>query len=185
MKNQKGFSLVELMLAVGIIGLLAAVAIPTIKGHQNKAKQTEARIALASLYKAQQIFYAETKTFYMNLVAVGYAPEGVLNYRVGFGTDHSAIIEPEDYSIGNMKKDLGADSLDICQLDFNQGSFNGVSNKCKHTAKSSVGLEPDNSWKATGSTFILGAKGHLKGNKPDIWTMDNSKNMMHAQNGAE
>jgi type IV pilus assembly protein PilA len=40
--NQKGFTLIELMIVVAIIGILAAVAIPAFMRYMNKAKSTEA-----------------------------------------------------------------------------------------------------------------------------------------------
>ena len=42
LRNQKGFTLIELMIVVAIIGILAAVAIPAFMRYMNKAKSTEA-----------------------------------------------------------------------------------------------------------------------------------------------
>jgi type IV pilus assembly protein PilA len=55
LKHQKGFTLVELMVVVAIIGLLSAVAVPNFKKYQAKAKISEAKLQLSALYTAQRL----------------------------------------------------------------------------------------------------------------------------------
>lgn len=55
----KGFTLIELMIVVAIIGILAAIAIPNFVKFQCRSKQSEAKTNLKALYVAEESYYAE------------------------------------------------------------------------------------------------------------------------------
>ncbi len=61
--NQKGFSLVELMVVVAIIGILAALAVPRFQTFQAKARQSEAKVNLAHMYTLQSSYYGDNTTY--------------------------------------------------------------------------------------------------------------------------
>lgn len=85
-KNNQGFSLVELMVVVAIIGMLAAVAVPQFSKFQAKARQAEAKANLSALYAAERSFNGEHGGYGTNLVAIGFSPAGDLLYELGFQT---------------------------------------------------------------------------------------------------
>ena len=58
-----GFSLIEVMIVVVIIGILAALAYPTLEGYLQRTRQTEARTNLSALYTAQKIYFATNRTY--------------------------------------------------------------------------------------------------------------------------
>jgi prepilin-type N-terminal cleavage/methylation domain-containing protein len=62
-RNQGGFTLVELMIVVIIVGILAAVAIPMYQGATERAKASEAVAALGTIRGALRVYYAEHGTY--------------------------------------------------------------------------------------------------------------------------
>tara|TARA_Y100000589_G_scaffold140466_1_gene134161 strand:- start:546 stop:1094 length:549 start_codon:yes stop_codon:yes gene_type:complete len=58
-RNASGFTLVELIVVVVIIGILSAIAVPSFNNASDKAKQKEASTLLASYAKAAQAYYTE------------------------------------------------------------------------------------------------------------------------------
>ena len=89
-KNQKGFSLIELMVVVAIIGLLAALAIPNYQRFQRRAMQTEATTVMSNIYTAQKAFIGQWGLGSANLRQIGVGIEGNIVYRAGFTADASA-----------------------------------------------------------------------------------------------
>ncbi len=59
MNNIKGFSLVELMVAVGIVGVMSSVAVPKYQKYKVNATRAEAQSTLSSMYTLQQLYYTE------------------------------------------------------------------------------------------------------------------------------
>ncbi len=87
--NNKGFTLVELMIVVAIIGILAAIAIPNFLKYQAKAKQSEAKVNLKGIYTSQLSYFAEGDT-YSDFATIGYAaePGGRYKFRLDAATGY-------------------------------------------------------------------------------------------------
>ena len=87
LRRQDGFTLVELMVVVAIIGLLSAVAIPNFQKYQARSKTSEAKLQLAAVYTAEQSFYSDYNIYATCLRYMGYDPSEEKSsryYTVGF-----------------------------------------------------------------------------------------------------
>ena len=91
MKNEKGFSLVELMVVVAIIGILASIAIPSYQKFQRRARQAEPKTMLSSIYTAQVAFIAEYGLGSPNLLQIGITPSGQVQYLTGFAVGNNSL----------------------------------------------------------------------------------------------
>ncbi len=83
--NSKGFTLIELMIVVAIIGILSAIAIPNYQRYQARSRQTEARLNLSGLYTAEQTYVVDSSTFGACINAIGFSiSSGPRFYTTGF-----------------------------------------------------------------------------------------------------
>lgn len=80
-RNQTGFTIVELLIVIVVIGILAALVLNTFQGVQARARDTERRTDVNSIATQLEAYYAD----------YGHYPDGSATSTCGEGTDSCAL----------------------------------------------------------------------------------------------
>jgi|GEM_PF-541892 len=115
--NQSGFSLVELIVVVAIIGLLSTLAVPQYNKLSHRASSSEAKVMLAAIHTAEKSFHAEYGAYHRSFVAIGFSPEGKVRYNVGFSEislEYNAGVQNGYNSVLSAADLQGTNTLKYC-----------------------------------------------------------------------
>jgi len=96
-RRDEGFTLVELMIVVAILGILASVAIPSFRNYQWKAKRSEAYVNLGALANNQKAYYTLHDTF---LGVAPAEPGNTLGNQPGPASRNSTALDTAFAEIG-------------------------------------------------------------------------------------
>ena len=80
LRKIKGFTLIELMIVVAIIGIMAAIAIPNFISYMCKSKQSEAKTNLGAISTSQEAYAAETNSYSSSFSTIGFVTKGSPRY---------------------------------------------------------------------------------------------------------
>ena len=178
--NNKGFSLVELMVVVAIIGILSSIAIPSINKYMAKARQSEAKSNLASIYTANKALYAEFRFYDNRFSVIGYNPEGRLRYNIGWaaaaGNCGAAAALNTNYNYSGAV--LGpTNTVAFCPTS------NGA---CTVLADGQQAITGSGMVCAANMTFTAGARGRISSSaNTDSWIIDHNKTLTNPVDGTQ
>ncbi len=120
LRSKKGFTLIELMIVVAIIGILAAIAIPNFMRFQARSRTTEARTNLGAIYTAQVSYFGEGNSFGF-FPQIGWGPTGTPRYHY---TMNNQLMGNDDYNTGANVNGMG--NAPAWTGNFNNAAVNGA-----------------------------------------------------------
>lgn len=77
----QGFTLIELMITVAIVGIIAAIAIPSYNGQVQKTRRADAKSCLVDAAQRQEDFFYANNTYSITLTDLGFAA-GIVNCSI-------------------------------------------------------------------------------------------------------
>jgi type IV pilus assembly protein PilA len=151
---QKGFTLIELMIVVAIIGILAAIAIPAYQDYTIRAQVTEGLNLASSVKAAVSESYADKGTWPADLAALGIAEEPSGKYVEGITVDTGTINIL--YGVDANADNLAGEILSLKPLVSTNGDVIWV---CGDAAAPANAQEAATASAASTTTFGTNSKG--------------------------
>ena len=118
MDKRKGFTLIELVIVIVIVGILCIVAVPIYRGYTRKAMATEGKTLLGTVMTAQKIYYTEHAHYYNVSTSTGFVEELDVDAR------------PNKYFKG----------FTVTSADDNEGTFTAVTSADAASGASGISL---------------------------------------------
>ena len=213
MKNQKGFSLMEVLIVSILVGVVAGISVPYYQRYSRAVKTAEAKASLGQVYLVERAFFFQWRFYTHDLLTAGIAPEGELLYNVGFksgGTDPAKSTElsymgptldtqyHDFYTLcgeqfGKSKDDTKG-KIKSCAFKNKKGGFKPPKIPTK-SGKEGETKKDNTVWEEGGESFFQAVaiadlknkvpKNPSKEEEKDIWLINQYKEVKRVQNGTK
>lgn len=128
--TQKGFTLVELMVVIAIIGIIASIAVPSYADYVKKGKAAEATATLANLRIKMEQYYQDNRTYVGGECSPG-SGDRYFTYSCSAQTATTYTLNAAG------KGDMSNFSFSVDESNDKNSTYDGVSGNCWKTSKTS------------------------------------------------
>lgn len=108
---KQGFTFIEVMITVGIVGILASVALPSYQEHVRKSRRADARITLENLAAAQELYFFRNNKYADKFSDIRIVDDSVLSLPSEHGL-YAITLEGNDFSWGMSATPVGRQAED-------------------------------------------------------------------------
>ena len=168
LRGKKGFTLIELMIVVAIIGILAAIAIPNFLKFQAKSKQSEAKTNLGAIFTGQLSFFGEQNAYGL-FPQISWSPSGTPRYH---------------YTLAGWDDNVGS-SAGVLATSLG-GAPNWITNLNNVTDNTGTLITPVPPAIVLGppATFTAGAGGKISNSTTlDAWSINQDRRLIWTSDG--
>jgi len=179
--KEKGFSMLEILITVGLLGVLTAVAVPSYKNYLRSSKTVEAQSSLSQIYMAEKTFYLQWRFYTYDLKVIGAIPEGEMLYNAGFSSGSGHDSTPSAYRGPNIEPINSSNHhfFKVCGKTFSSSpcAFKNKHNKGGFTPPSIPGgyKTKTNTFKALAIADLINRNPKRGATNTDQWSINENK----------